>query len=143
MIDLHMHSIWSDGVLVPAELVQRACFKGIRIMAITDHVDHSNIDLVVPAISKFCRELGRRLPIKVIPGMEITHVPPATIKDLAVRGRKKGAKWIVVHGETPVEPVPEGTNLAAIKARDRPSGENAKLRFSTTARIVSSSGSLW
>ena len=116
MIDLHMHTIWSDGVLVPAELVQRARKMGIRAMAITDHVDHSNIATVVPAIAKFCRKMDKLTDIMVLPGMEITHVPPRAIGELARLGRKLGAKWIVVHGETPVEPVPEGTNHAAIMA---------------------------
>jgi len=116
MIDLHMHSIWSDGALVPAELVQRAAQKGVRAMAITDHVDHSNIELVVPALAKFCARTACMLDLTVLPGMELTHVPPESIKDLADRGRRLGARWIVVHGQTPVEPVPEGTNRAAIQA---------------------------
>lgn len=116
MIDLHMHSIWSDGVLVPAELVQRARIKGVRAMAITDHVDHSNVRTVVPALVRFCRDMKKHLDILVLPGMEITHVPPAAIGALAREGRKLGAKWIAVHGESPVEPVPAGTNTAAIVA---------------------------
>ncbi len=116
MIDLHMHTLWSDGVLLPAELVQRAKAKGIRTMAITDHIDQSNIETTTPAIVKFCRLVENDPGITVLPGMEITHVPPDKIAGLVRRGRKLGAKWIVVHGESPVEPVIEGTNLAAIKA---------------------------
>jgi len=116
MIDLHMHTIWSDGVLVPAELVQRARVMGITAMALTDHVDHSNINIVVPAIAEFVKKTAKHLDIVVLPGVELTHVPPALIGDLAEKARKLGAKWVVVHGETQVEPVPEGTNHAAILA---------------------------
>lgn len=115
MIDLHTHSIFSDGVLVPAELVQRARAKGVTAIAITDHIDHSNVAIVVPALVRFCREMkGSDIPI--IPGMEITHVPPNKIAALAAAGRKLGAALVVVHGETVVEPVPAGTNRAAIEA---------------------------
>jgi putative hydrolase len=116
MIDLHMHTLWSDGVLVPAELCQRARHKGVRAMAITDHVDHSNIGPVVTALVKFCRSMEKESGIIVLPGFEITHVPPGSIAGLAAAGRRLGAKWVVVHGETPVEPVPAGTNHAAILA---------------------------
>ncbi len=116
MIDLHMHSIWSDGALVPAELVQRARQKGLRAMAITDHVDSSNLETVAGAVADFCRRMKKHCDIILVPGIEITHVPPDTIKHLAAGGRRLGAKWIVVHGQTIVEPVPEGTNRAAIEA---------------------------
>lgn len=116
MIDLHMHTIWSDGVLVPAELCQRAGHKGVRAMAITDHVDHSNLETVVPALARFCQSMEKLTDLAVLPGCELTHVPPAAIAGLAALARRLGAKWVVVHGETPVEPVPEGTNRAAILA---------------------------
>jgi histidinol phosphatase-like PHP family hydrolase len=46
----------------------------------------------------------------------LTHVPPARIGPLAAAARKLGAEIVVVHGETPVEPVRPGTNRAAIEA---------------------------
>ena len=115
MIDLHTHSIFSDGALVPAELAQRAFARGVTALAITDHVDHSNVGIVVPAIVRFCREMADG-DIILLPGMEITHVPPAKIAALAAEGRRLGAAIVVVHGETVVEPVAPGTNHAAIVA---------------------------
>ena len=44
------------------------------------------------------------------------HVPPELIAPLTLLARRKGARVVIVHGETIVEPVPPGTNLAAIKA---------------------------
>jgi len=114
MIDLHTHSLFSDGVLLPSELVRRAEFRGYRAIAITDHADQSNIDFVVPRIADFADNVNKFVKIKVIPGIEITHVPPQTIAELADRARLLGAKIIVVHGETIVEPVPSGTDHYAI-----------------------------
>ena len=51
MIDLHTHTLFSDGELVPAELIRRAEAMGYKAIALTDHVDSSNIDLVVPRIT--------------------------------------------------------------------------------------------
>jgi histidinol phosphatase-like PHP family hydrolase len=116
VIDLHTHSIFSDGELVPAELAQRAWAAGYKVLAITDHVDHSNIDFVIPRIIKVCSMITRDAKIKVLPGIEITHVAPVQIAALADEARKLGAKIVIVHGETLVEPVPAGTNLAALRS---------------------------
>jgi len=97
--------------------VQRAKKKGYRALAITDHVDSSNLDLIVPQIVKFCRENAHlNSDIRVIPGVELTHLLPPLINKLAREAREKGAKLIIVHGETIVEPVPKGTNTAALGA---------------------------
>jgi len=116
MIDLHTHSFFSDGELVPSELIRRAVAIGYKAIAITDHVDSSNIDLVVPRVVKAIRKIKDYIPIEAIPGAEITHVPPQLIPDLVKEARNLGAKIVVVHGETIVEPVAPGTNRAAIEA---------------------------
>lgn len=116
MIDLHTHSFFSDGELIPSELIRRAEVIGYKAIAITDHVDASNIDLVVPKIVQAIRKLRDYLSIEALPGAEITHAPPQTIPDLVKEARQLGAKIVVVHGETLVEPVRPGTNRAAIEA---------------------------
>ena len=116
MIDLHTHSLLSDGELLPSELVRRAVVKGYQGLAITDHVDVSNIDWVISRLVKDCGELMKYFQIAVIPGAEITHVPPEMIKPLAEEARKLGAKVVVVHGETIVEPVAPGSNLKALES---------------------------
>jgi len=116
VIDLHTHSIFSDGELIPAELAQRALAAGYKALAITDHVDHSNIDFILPRIIKVCLKIKEEGKIKVFPGVEITHVAPAQIAGMADEARKLGAKIVLVHGETIVEPVPAGTNLAALNS---------------------------
>ncbi len=111
--DLHTHTVYSDGELIPAELVRRAMVKGHDLIAITDHVDMTNVEWVVTNMVKaidLCEDY-----IKVIPGVEITHVPPRQIDKVAKMARKFGAEWIVVHGETVTEPVMPGTNRASVE----------------------------
>ena len=114
MIDLHTHSIFSDGELIPSELVRRAEVIGYKAIAITDHADPSNLDFIVPRIVTVCNDLSSKWKIKAIAGIEITHVPPQVIPKLEKRARSLGAKIVVVHGETTVEPVPPGTNREAL-----------------------------
>lgn len=109
--DLHTHTVFSDGELIPAELVRRAMVLGHDLIAITDHVDMTNVEFVASNVAKaveLCEDY-----IRVIPGVEITHVPPNQIDRVAKLARKYGAEWIVVHGETVTEPVAPGTNRAS------------------------------
>jgi histidinol phosphatase-like PHP family hydrolase len=114
MIDLHTHSLFSDGELTPAELARRFEVAGYRAIAITDHGDQSNIDLIIPRLVAFCEEINRLEGIRVIPGIELTHIRPEAIPALISRSRELGARLVVVHGETIVEPVAPGTNRMAI-----------------------------
>jgi len=115
MIDLHTHSIFSDGELLPSELVRRAVVHGYTAIAITDHVDFTNIEYVLDGIKK-ARYLEEVWDIRVLAGVEITHVPPQKIPALVDLARELGSEIVVVHGETLVEPVLTGTNRAAIEA---------------------------
>jgi putative hydrolase len=116
MIDLHTHSLFSDGELIPSELVRRAEAIGYRAVALTDHADSSNLDFIIPRIIKVAGELNRTQPVKVVPGVELTHVPPALIGSLVLKARELGAALVIVHGETVVEPVAQGTNSAGLEA---------------------------
>ncbi len=114
MIDFHTHTIFSDGELVPSEIVRRAENIGYRAIALTDHVDYSNYEFVIESVLKVVDILTSETSLTVIPGVEITHVPPSKIPDLIQKCREAGARIVVVHGETIVEPVAPGTNMAAI-----------------------------
>ncbi len=116
MIDLHTHSLLSDGELLPSELVRRAEVAGYSVIAITDHVDQSNMDFVLSGLVKVAGVLNKYWKITVLPGVEITHVALETFPAMVKYARKKGARIVVGHGESPVEPVIQGTNRAAIKA---------------------------
>ncbi|MCL1811053.1 MAG: histidinol phosphate phosphatase domain-containing protein [Methanomassiliicoccaceae archaeon] len=111
-IDLHTHTIFSDGDLTPSELAYRAKELGHTAIAITDHVDVTNIEFVVPNLVK-AADLGSDY-ITVIPGVELTYVPPSMIDAMAKKARALGAEIVVVHGETVSEPVPPNTNLRAV-----------------------------
>ena len=116
MIDLHTHSLFSDGELVPSELLRRMYVLGYDVVAITDHSDSSNLDFIVPRIVKVAQEINGTQPVRLIPGIELTHVPPSLIKPMVRKARELGAAIVVVHGETVVEPVAAGTNREAIEA---------------------------
>ena len=116
MIDLHTHSLFSDGELIPAELTRRAAHAGYRAIAITDHADRSMFDLVIPRIQRVAGDLGQAWGLTVLVGIELTHIPPKEIAAAAAEARAFGAQVIVCHGETLVEPVAPGTNRAALEA---------------------------
>ena len=114
MIDLHTHTFLSDGVLIPSELVRRARVKGYRAIAITDHVDASNVEILVPQLVHVCESLNEQGKLVVVPGVEVTHVPPKELEAVVASARAAGAQLVVVHGETTVEPVAPGTNRRAL-----------------------------
>ena len=114
-IDLHMHTFLSDGVLLPSELVRHAVVKGHRALAITDHADASNLEWLAERLLRFVEFQGDDWPLKIVAGVELTHVMPRRIGPLAERAKALGFPLVVVHGETPVEPVVEGTNAAAVE----------------------------
>lgn len=116
-VDLHTHTLLSDGELLPSELVQRLAQKGCAGLAVTDHVDSSNLGWVASQILDFSQDAAREWGLVIIPGVELTHVPPRKIAPLVTKVRDMGIRWVVVHGETIVEPVAPGTNRAAIEAR--------------------------
>ncbi len=118
--DFHTHTIFSDGELVPSELIRRAAYSGISTLAITDHADFSNIEFILSNIIKICDKINSlniniSNNFRVMPGVEITHVPPSLIGGAVSLARKSGAVIVIVHGETLNEPVEKGTNSAALK----------------------------
>ena len=115
LYDFHTHTLLSDGGLLPIELIRRAICRGYTAIALTDHVSRGNLDSVVTALVAECRLAEEHWEIRAIPGVELTHLPPAAIPELAREARRRGAQIVVVHGETPVEPVAAGTNLAALR----------------------------
>lgn len=64
LVDLHTHSIRSDGALTPTELVQQAARAGVQVLALTDH----DSVLGVPEAAAAARELG----LQLIPGLELS-----------------------------------------------------------------------
>ena len=64
LIDLHTHSLKSDGAQTPADVVRTAYAAGISAIALSDH---DNIEGVPEAMAE-----GQRLGIEVIPAVELS-----------------------------------------------------------------------
>ncbi|MGA3358969.1 MAG: histidinol phosphate phosphatase domain-containing protein [Halobacteriota archaeon] len=114
-IEFHTHTILSDGVLLPSELIRRAYVADHEAIAITDHVDFSNVDSVIRSTKRAAEGSSG---VEVLVGAEITHVVPEKIPKLVRKAKALGAQVIIVHGETTVEPVAPGTNKAAAALSD-------------------------
>ena len=116
MHDFHTHTFLSDGVLSPIELISRAIDSGYLTIAVTDHVGPGNLEHVLKTLITDCAMASKRWDILALPGVEITHTPIDDIDSLAREAKKIGAQIVNVHGETLVEPVVPGTNMAAVKS---------------------------
>lgn len=110
-----MHSLFSDGELLPSELARRAANLNHEVIAIADHVDYSNVEQI-PQIQKAIDDINANWNIKVVLGAEVTHVPTESIDGVSKKAKDLGAQIVVVHGETLNEPVIEGTNYAAVNS---------------------------
>ena len=117
-IDLHNHTFLSDGALLPSELLRRAIVKGYAALAITDHADASNLEELLRPLLRLARQQAGDFGLAFIPGVELTHVAPQSIAPLAAQAKALGARLVLVHGETVVEPVAPGTNAAAASCPD-------------------------
>ena len=118
LYDFHSHSFFSDGELLPMELIRRAVVKGYTALAITDHASASNLEELVAKVTRDCDLAWSEWRVRVLPGVELTHCPPRAIARLAAQAKRVGAKIVVIHGETLVEPVPPGTNRASVECPD-------------------------
>lgn len=140
MIDLHTHTLASDGVLIPSELIRRALVAGYRAIALTDHADESNIEELVEKSVRAAGVWNEQGTIQVVPGIEITHVPPDQIAPLAAFAKDLGARLVLVHGETITEPVAPGTNSAAVDCSDVDILAHPGLISSADARTAAENG---
>ena len=89
MIDLHVHTTASDGQYTPAQIIQKAAEKNIRVIAITDHDSFAGVDEA--------RNESQKLGITLVPGIELNisfptgefhllglgiHSPSASLKSI-------------------------------------------------------------
>lgn len=116
VIDFHTHCLLSDGVLCPAEHARRVKVSGYAVIGLADHADPGTMPGIIKTARASALALNEHMGLTILPGVELTHVPPALIADEVKKARDLGASHVVVHGETIVEPVAPGTNRAAIEA---------------------------
>lgn len=114
--DFHTHTFLSDGILSPMELIRTAYTQQYAVIAVTDHVGLENQERVIRTLLEECRRATEQWDIVALAGVEITHVPKNLIGEAAQRAKELGAQVVLVHGETIVEPVEPGSNLAAINS---------------------------
>jgi predicted metal-dependent phosphoesterase TrpH len=63
-VDLHTHTIASDGTLSPRDLVAEAARRGVRVLAITDHDSTDGLPEAIETARSYP-------PITIVPGIEI------------------------------------------------------------------------
>ena len=91
LIDLHSHSIVSDGLLTPAELIAHAASRGIRVLALTDHDDVAGLTEAEAAAAQHSITLVSGVEISVtwrrrtlhIVGLKIDPQSPSLVDGLA------------------------------------------------------------
>jgi len=116
LIDLHTHTLLSDGVLLPEELIRRCEVAGCRLLVVADHVGLSNVDFVLGGLVRLCESVRGLTACEAIPGAELTHVRPELAERTVQAAREAGARLVLGHGETLSEPVLPGSNRAYIEA---------------------------
>ena len=63
-VDLHSHTVYSDGTLTPTALVRLARTNGVRALAVTDHDHAGGLDEAL--------EAGTQAGLEIIPGIELS-----------------------------------------------------------------------
>jgi 3',5'-nucleoside bisphosphate phosphatase len=76
LIDLHLHTTASDGLLEPSQLVARAAAAGLTVISVTDHDTTAGYDEA--------RDAAAQLNVTLVPGIEITSVDDA--RDVHILG---------------------------------------------------------
>jgi 3',5'-nucleoside bisphosphate phosphatase len=129
--DLHCHSTYSDGLLAPVELVQRAGVRGVDVLALTDHDETSGL--------AEARSAAMDAGVRFIDGSELSvswrditlHVVALGI-DPDCAALSEGLETIR-HGRTlRAERMGEGLAAAGI-----PGAYDGAMQFVTSARLIS------
>lgn len=118
LYDFHTHTTLSDGVLLPMELIRRCIVNGYSALGMADHASASTLGRVIREGRRDCALAQKHWGFAAFCGVELTHMPATSIAELAAEARRQGAAFVVVHGQSPVEPVEPGTNLAAVACAD-------------------------
>ena len=121
-VDLHLHTLASDGAWTPAGLVDQLVAEGIKVAAVCDHDTQRSV-------METMRRAERR-GVHIIPGVEITT-------------RWRDRQWhLLVYGIRPDRAdeaaAPFRAVLAELDAKLAWLGEDARLRFERSGRPLAS-----
>lgn len=73
VVDLHLHTTASDGLLTPSQLIDRVAETSLRLVAVTDHDSTEGVDEATDAAAKYPR-------LSVVPGIELsTHTAKSEV----------------------------------------------------------------
>ncbi|MDE1878991.1 MAG: histidinol phosphate phosphatase domain-containing protein [Euryarchaeota archaeon] len=115
--DFHSHTLLTDGSAMPIDMWHHAVLLGHRALAITDHLYGEDPRPMMTRLLADQEAFGSG-GLTTLVGVEVSMLRPDRIAAAAKAARKAGAQIVIVHGETPVEPVPPGTNRAAIESNE-------------------------
>lgn len=115
--DFHSHTFLTDGSTAATDMWLHADRLAHRVLAVTDHVALNDPTPLIRRLHEEA-EAFRDGPLVPLVGVEISMVRPDRIAGVARAARHAGAQIVIVHGETLSEPVPRGTNHAAIDCRE-------------------------
>ncbi len=113
--DFHAHTYLTDGSESATSMWWHARLLHHRVLAITEHVALEDPTPLLERLRSEARAFESG-PLRTLVGVEITLAPPPRIAEVARQARRAGAQIVIVHGETPAEPVPPGTNRAAVRS---------------------------
>jgi putative hydrolase len=115
--DFHAHTYLTDGEESATDMWTAADRLQHRLLAITDHITAADpkplLDRLHAEAAAFEGE-----DIQTLVGVEVSMLPPRHIAQVARAARHAGAQIVIVHGETLAEPVPVGTNHAALECNE-------------------------
>ncbi len=80
MIDMHVHTYYSDGTMSPTSVVKKAADNGVKVLAITDHDGINGIEEAL--------EAGKKYDVNVIPGIELSTIMTLNELDLKKENTK-------------------------------------------------------
>lgn len=83
IIDMHVHSRFSDGTFTPERLAAAAKRRGLSLMALTDHDTTAGL----PSFMRACADCG----VRGLTGIELSAEAPFTLHILGYRIRLKDA----------------------------------------------------
>ena len=104
LYDFHTHTLLSDGVLSPIELIRRASINNYRAVALTEHASPAEMGRIIQETIAVCALARSHWDILAIPGIELVEMP-----------RKREEAWCCGAGGGALRGFPEWAIETAVK----------------------------